>query len=215
VTNLTTLIGLSLLPPIRVPFWKLFAHTSLPSVLFHSPTKHIEFIVMAHEWSCMWHGTGSMLWFIDSAQGNWASMCINFRLAIYSLVKVVFPQLGGAPLFIVRWWLSRDSYRSTCEWDGQPTINTLVCQHESRYMIERLEIRKGAPSGCGKDFSIPLYFDLLMGFLCCWSVQLLTYLCFEFMMILSSYVISVENGRWITTHFYLFMALIWLVKLIM
>jgi hypothetical protein len=69
--------------------------------------------------------------------------------------KVVFPQLGGAPLFIVRWWwLPRDSYRSTCEWDGQPTINTLVCQHESRCMIERLGIRKGAPSGYGKDFSV-------------------------------------------------------------
>jgi hypothetical protein len=70
------------------------------------------------------------------------------------MYKVVFPQLGGAPLFIVRWWLPRDSYRSTCEWDGQPTINTLVCQHESRCMIERLEIRKGAPSGCGNDFSV-------------------------------------------------------------
>jgi hypothetical protein len=41
--------------------------------------------------------------------------------------KVVFPQLGGAPLFIVRWWLPQDSYCSTCEWDGQPTINILVC----------------------------------------------------------------------------------------
>jgi hypothetical protein len=41
--------------------------------------------------------------------------------------KVIFPQLGCAPLFIVRWWLPRDSYCSTCEGDDQPTINILVC----------------------------------------------------------------------------------------
>jgi hypothetical protein len=41
--------------------------------------------------------------------------------------KVVFPQLGATPLFIVQWWLSRDSYCSTCECDGQTTINILVC----------------------------------------------------------------------------------------
>jgi hypothetical protein len=47
--------------------------------------------------------------------------------AIACQLKVVFPQLGGAPLFIVRWWLPRDSHCSTCEWDDQPTINILVC----------------------------------------------------------------------------------------
>jgi hypothetical protein len=51
----------------------------------------------------------------------------ELRVTFLLMSKVVFPQLGGASLFIVWWWLPRDSYCSTCEWDGQPTINILVC----------------------------------------------------------------------------------------